>query len=78
MTDPTLTRAEEEVAEELAKGWSYQSVANELGIQKGTVYVLSRRIACKLDEAGLNPNDLKPYQLVYGWARDRYRQQGAA
>lgn len=74
MTDPVLTRAEEEVAEGLAKGWSYKRIAKWLGIEKGTVYVLAARIAGKLD----NPNELKPYQLVYGWARDRYRQQGAA
>lgn len=67
MTDPTLTRAEEEVAEGLANGWSYKQIANWLGVRKATVYVLAGRIACKLD----NPNELKPYQLVFQWAMRR-------
>jgi FixJ family two-component response regulator len=79
MADPVLTRAEEEVADGLAKGWSYRRVATHLGIKKGTVYVLAGRIAGKLEAAGLNPNEVKPYQLVFGWARDRReRRQGAA
>lgn len=79
MTDPVLTRAEEEVADALAQGWSYRRIADWLGIKKGTVYVLAGRIALKLEIQGLNPNELKPYQLVYGWARDRQmKRQGAA
>lgn len=71
-----LTRAENEVAEGLARGWSYQRTAAHLGIKKGTVYVLCGRIATKLGDAGLNPNELRPYQLVYGWARDRSSENG--
>lgn len=75
MPEPTLTRAEEEVAECLAHGWSYQRAATFLGIQKGTVYVLAGRIAAKLP----NPEELKPYQLVYQWAlRRRQDRKGAA
>lgn len=78
MSEPVLTRAEKEVAEYLAKGWGYGRIAQWLGIKKGTVYVLCGRIAEKLSKAGLNPDKLKPYQLVYGWARDHYKRQGVA
>lgn len=73
MTTPILTRAEEGVASGLARGWSYARTAKHLGIAKGTVYVLAARIAKKLE----NPEDLKPYQLVYQWASQRPRRLSA-
>lgn len=67
MTEPTLTRAEEEVAECLGKGWNCQDVADWLGIKVGTVYVLTGRIAGKLE----NPHELRPSQLVFQWVSKR-------
>lgn len=68
MTDPVLTRAEEEVAEELANGETCIGIADRLGIKKKTVYAHILSIANKLSQAQLNPHDMKPYQLVSRWA----------
>lgn len=65
MTDPILTRAEEEVAEGMAKGWSCGRIAAWLGIKKKTVYSHILNIANKL---GPNPDGIKPYQRVLLWA----------
>ena len=65
---PHLTRAEEEVAECFGRGWNYESIACWLGIKISTVYVLTGRIASKLD----NPHDLRPSQLVFQWASRRH------
>lgn len=68
MTEPNLTRAEQEVAEELADGQTCVGVAERLGLAKKTVYNHIVSIATKLNEAKLNPHDMKPYQLVSRWA----------
>lgn len=68
MTDPILTRAEEKVAAALAEGQSCSRVAQILNISKRTVYNHIMNIAGKLETAGLNPSDLKAYQLVSHWA----------
>lgn len=77
MTDPILTRAEEEVAEGLAKGWTCKTIAGWLGIKKKTVYAHILNIANKL---GPNPEDVKPFQRVVSWAsrRPRDSEKGAA
>lgn len=76
MTDPTLTRAEEEVAEGLSKGWSCATIAGWLGIKKKTVYAHILNIANKLGE---NPDHTKPFQRVVMWtARRDQQRQGAA
>lgn len=68
MTDPVLTRAEKEVAECLADGKTCVGTAEWLGSSKKTIYNQIVSIAAKLEAANLNPNDMKPYQLVARWA----------
>lgn len=79
MIEPLLTRAEEEVAAELANGESCAGVAERLGIKKKTVYAHITSIAEKLEVARLNPQDMKPYQLVsrWAWLRDQKRKLSA-
>jgi DNA-binding NarL/FixJ family response regulator len=71
MTEPRLTPAEEKVAGALADGVSCTRVAQMLNIKKRTVYNHIMNIAGKLESAGLNPHDLKAYQLVSHWAFQR-------
>jgi DNA-binding NarL/FixJ family response regulator len=68
MTEPTLTPAEEKIAAAVANGLSCTRVAQTLDISKRTVYNHIMNIAGKLESAGLNPSDLKAYQLVSHWA----------
>lgn len=76
MPEPTLTRAEEEVADGLAKGWSCNTIAGWLGIKKKTVYSHILNIAAKL---GDNPQKLKPFHRVVMWAAQREEpKKGAA
>lgn len=76
MTDPLLTRAEEEVIDCLAKGWTCATISGWLGIKKKTVYAHILNIANKLGE---NPDHMKPFQRVVMWAaRRRENQRGAA
>jgi DNA-binding NarL/FixJ family response regulator len=76
MTEPILTRAEEEVAEGLAKGWSCKTIAGWLGIKKKTVYAHILNIAAKLGE---NTEHTKPFQRVLMWtARRDQQRKGAA
>lgn len=62
-----LTRAEEEVAECIGKGWSHRRVAEWLGISRSTVAVDVARIAAKLP----NPDGLSATHLVMLWAAHR-------
>lgn len=68
VSDPLLTRAEEEVAECLADGKTCVGTAEWLGSSKKTIYNQIVSIAAKLNASGLNPNEMKPYQLVARWA----------
>jgi FixJ family two-component response regulator len=75
MTEPVLTPAEERIADALADGQTCVRVASWLGLKKKTVYVHIMNIAGKLKDAGLNPNDIKPYQLVSRWAFERRQKR---
>jgi hypothetical protein len=67
LTDPPLTRAEKEVIEVIAEGWSYRRIAEWLGICESTVHTHVGHIASKLP----NPDDIKPYHLVFLWSAHR-------
>ena len=68
MSEPLLTPAEERVADSLAEGHGVTRAVKVLEIKKRTVYCHIVNIAAKLAAAGLNPYDLKPFQLVSQWA----------
>jgi len=67
MPDPTLTRAQDEVAECMAQGWSYRRIAEYLGIAESTVRSHVLNISAHLP----NDDDINPYQLVFLWAAHR-------
>ncbi len=67
MDEPLLTRAQREVVEAIAEGWSYRRTADWLGVCESTVHSHVGHIADKLP----NPDDIKPYQLVFLWASQK-------
>lgn len=69
MTDPILTRAQDEVAECMAQGWPYKRIADWLGITESTVRVHVLNIALQLPDE--DDDDVRPYQRVFLWAAHR-------
>ncbi len=69
----SLTRAEREVLEGVAHGWSYVHIAEWLGNQPKTVRTLVLRVAGKLPRYG----DLKGYALVLYHAAKWHQKEAA-